>query len=224
MNGTCKPMAPLLQPRAYHASFRIGDNIYVAGGSLTREQNCSSTAEKYDVRKNSWSSIAILPLAVRSLAGCSFNGRGFVSGGERNIRTNNVLVTKQFLEYMPESNSWEERTSMLNARSSHSMTACGNRIYVFGGCDPCNAFEMYSTVTYEWTVLQAPNIPHVRHTVMIVHNDDLMVVGGHYPLLGDWEFSNEILRYDTKSKVWKSSVKVDFDIVDATAALMKLSI
>lgn len=55
-----------------YASCAIGSKLYIAGGHVSNEWDCTTNARVYDTTTDTWSSIALVPnAAVGAAAGCT---------------------------------------------------------------------------------------------------------------------------------------------------------
>ena len=142
-----KSMAPLPAPRQHAGSAVYGDKIYYIGGQTGHDSNLATSklVHRYDPLTDTWAQVADLPVPSGA------NGRGHISssvvvvddrilvlGGETvhgSGRTNMVSA------YTPATNTWQNLTSLPQARYSGVAALLGKDIYYTGGSN--------SSITYK---------------------------------------------------------------------------
>src|SRR5918999_5426286 len=76
-NGTSMPTS-----RSEITATIIGDNIYVIGG-LDKSGNVLDTVEVYNIKNDSWKTVAPLPQPLHHTTASNFDGKIYVIGGFR---------------------------------------------------------------------------------------------------------------------------------------------
>ncbi|OCQ23705.1 hypothetical protein A7985_07115 [Pseudoalteromonas luteoviolacea] len=136
--------------RSSAASAVIGDKIYVIGGRVTSADNKNvRDVEVYDVKKDTWTTVAPLPVASGGLSASVLDNKIIVSGGEvfgpnSNWRAGQAF--KQVWSYDPVNDTWTSLHDMPTPRHGHGMVTLNNTLYVIGGAAKVGPQETLSSV------------------------------------------------------------------------------
>jgi len=160
-------LAPMREPRQETAVAELDGKIYVVGGLAGR----ANANEIYDVRTNTWSLGANLPVDTDHAWAVSFDERVYVGGG----RSNRVF------SYDPTTAGWTEVASSTYPHGGTPAAAViGGRIYVAGGGGAGMAgteLEVYDPAVNRWSTL-APMTCARNHTAGGAIDGKLYVAGG----------------------------------------------
>lgn len=120
-------------PRTQLAFAADGQGRAYAFGGLNEEQQVLSSAERYDVASDTWSSIASLPSArVGATAAADILGHIYVFGG--GTSNSAASVTSTAYRYDVAANSWTSIAAMpVAVRSAVAVTGPNGKLYVLGG-------------------------------------------------------------------------------------------
>lgn len=136
--------------RSSAASAVIGNQIYVIGGrSYSPELKNLSYAEVYDVKEDSWSPIAPLPISAAGLAATVYKGKLIVSGGEAFTKQEGKLVGETFdtiWQYDPNSDQWQNIGKLPTPRHGHGSVTLNEQMYIIGGAAKAGAQETLLSV------------------------------------------------------------------------------
>jgi len=132
------------------ASVVIGNQIYVIGGrSYSPDLQNLSYAEVYDVKTDSWTPIAPLPIAAAGLSATVHNGKIIVAGGEAFTMKSGKRIGSTFdsvWQYDPNLNQWQEIGKMPTARHGHGSVTLNEQVYIIGGAAKAGAQDTLSSV------------------------------------------------------------------------------
>ncbi|ESN92706.1 hypothetical protein HELRODRAFT_185150 [Helobdella robusta] len=169
---------PLSKMPTQRASFYLGEingSLYAVAGCRSDDGHRSvatSIVEKYIPEENRWYKLAPLPTAVYDLAGCTYGGDLYVSGG--NIIIDGVnRKAKELWMYDPTFEGWLAKAPMLTARGRHVMACFSNKLIAIGGQSIfSNLFdgEIYDCETNQWTCILSLKKPVCSSTYAIVDN------------------------------------------------------
>ncbi len=120
--------SPLPTPRQEVAHAVLNGKIYVPGG-LAAGGTGSTVVDVFDPASNSWLSAAPLPEPLHHLGLATANSKLYVLGG---YVGNSFIATDHVYEFDPDSNSWQQKSSMLVARGAHIAIAFEGKIFVMG--------------------------------------------------------------------------------------------
>ena len=109
----------------------IGNNIYVIGG-LDKSGKVLDTVEVYDIKNDSWKTVASLPQPLHHTTASTFNGKIYVIGGSSTPITNWIPSTKLFI-YDPIMDKLIEGKSTPIARGSTAANFVNGILYIIGG-------------------------------------------------------------------------------------------
>ncbi|XP_078000045.1 kelch-like protein 32 [Glandiceps talaboti] len=186
----------------------VADNkLYAVGGIVQRNKRnriLTKSVEKYDPEDNSWSYQSPYCTELYGLAGATFNGKLYTSGG----KAGNTCYDK-LLCYSPDVNSWENKSPMrTRGVYGHSMMTIDERIYVIGGksvsqtsfsVDHLGVFK-YDPLIDEWEfVTRIPKLSIIRYSRATAYGCNIYIIRQRRC---QWNESKFILVYDVKMKTW----------------------
>ena len=137
------------------AAVTMGKYIYLIGGMSMQERTEVKTVQRYDVEKQSWSSVADMREPRYELTAVNYKNKYiFVFGGIDGSFHRECLKTVE--RYDPLVDRWSYVTSMHQPRSSAFAFLHNERIYVIGGerfkDDAPSDCELYDPLRDEWEV------------------------------------------------------------------------
>lgn len=187
-----KKLAPIASgPRQEHAVAAIDGRVYIiAGVEANRTGGFFTTnrVEVYHTRRDIWTEVESLPVALNHANAVSIHDKiyvvGALSGGDIWRAVPNIY------RYDPSQNRWTELAPMPNGteRGSAVVAVQGTSIYLAGGMraldpqpggyqDTVDTVSSYDTETGRWTAL--PSLPRRRdHAGGAIVNGTFYVLGG----------------------------------------------
>lgn len=104
--------------------------LYLIGGTIATDDQCTNTVAVFDFGTNTWGSAASMS-SDRCGPGATVaaDGRIYVAGGANDAGTALASVES----YDPVSNTWRAEPSLSHARQTPALVRVGDRIYAIGG-------------------------------------------------------------------------------------------
>jgi N-acetylneuraminic acid mutarotase len=163
----------------------LDDKIFAMGGEdIASGGGQKDTVEIYDIATDQWikNDIPPLPLALDHTASVIYDGKIYVVGGflEHKVPTDKLFI------YDPQTNEWQEGTSLPSPRGAMGAEFVDGILYVVGGVNashiPVNTNLAYDPKTDTWTT-KSP-MPTARHHLQtVVVDGKIFALGGR--ILGD---------------------------------------
>jgi N-acetylneuraminic acid mutarotase len=183
----------------------IGDNIYIIGG-LDKSGKVLDIVEVYNIKNDSWKTVAPLPQPLHHTTASNFNGKIFVIGGYSTppYPIKNWIPSNKLFIYDPIMDKWLEGKSMPTARGSTSANFVNGILYVTGGIGLSKVLdvnEAYNPLSNEWTSKSSMPTPR-HHAGSAVVDDEVFVIGGRILDLAPIVNININERYDPKEDKW----------------------
>jgi len=186
-----KVLAPIGRgPRQEHSVTAVGSKVYVLGGIYTADGVTTTTnrVEVYDTRRDTWSEVAPLPVAMNHPNVATVGGRIYVLGGLSGGASWQALGDS--FVYEPRTNHWTALPPMPRSleRGSAAIGVRGTKIYLAGGMrtltpgpgglqDTVDTVSSYDVITRRWATL--PTLPEARdHVGGAIVGDVFYVLGG----------------------------------------------
>ena len=190
-------------PRTEVTATIIGDdNIYVIGG-LDKSGKVLDTVEVYNIKNDTWKTVAPLPQPLHHTAASNFNDKIYVIGGSSSPIDNWIPSNKLFI-YDPIEDKWIEGKPMPTARGAINANFVNEILYVIGGYGSSQIVdvnEAYDPLSNEWISKSSMPTPR-HHAASAVVDDQLFVIGGRtvglYPIVN----TNITERYDPIEDKW----------------------
>jgi N-acetylneuraminic acid mutarotase len=127
---------PLPSTINHQAGVALNGKLYSIGGMIDKQENTGnqSTVRVYDPATRQWTLAKSLPVGRAHIGPATFirNGRIVLAGG--NI--NGTDITRDVLEYNPDTNTWSNLTPLPAARKSSNAAFINGKIVVIGGNNP----------------------------------------------------------------------------------------
>jgi N-acetylneuraminic acid mutarotase len=192
--------ATMPTPRAEITATNIGDDIYVIGG-FDESGDTSDVVEIYNVKNNSWISIAPMPQAVHHAAAASYDGKIYVVGG---FISREWIPSDQLFIYDPIKDQWTEGNTMPTPRGALNALFVNGTLYAIGGHAGDRTFntnEAYDPVTNTW--ISKTSMPTGRnHAASAAVDNKIYVVGGRTVGISARVNVNVNEMYDTQTGKW----------------------
>jgi len=115
--------------RSYVAAAELGGRIYVAGGMFGASGTRLDRVQRFDPRRELWTTLPRLPEPIRAGAGAAMKDVFVVIGG-----TTPSGGGRQVYAYAPGS-GWRKHDPLPRRLYNHAAVSTGDRIYVLGGYD-----------------------------------------------------------------------------------------
>ncbi len=169
--------------RAETGAARVGAKIYVACG-FQDGLNPSKEAFAYTPGKNTWETIASVPVAMHHTAMASAGGKLYVMGGVINGQggphPNGAEWTgsTNAFEYDPAKDAWKTIKTLPHSTAAAGVASLGGKIYVIGGIDidgiALDLVQEYNPATDTWAARAV--MPTKREHVAVAVLDSLIYV------------------------------------------------
>jgi len=187
------------------AAVAFNGRIYLFGGYIYGGMNCTSAAESYDPKADSWTDIASMPTPRATLTAAEAKGKIYVMGGYNDYSEQTLDVVEA---YDPAKNTWETKAPLPLPMSFMKAVSLNGKIYVTGGSSssyyPLNTLYMYNPQTDSWIQKASMNTARYEHGAVVL-NGKIYVFGGvnidiyGYPV---YLSSGEV--YDPATNTWSS--------------------
>ncbi|XP_022907477.2 ring canal kelch homolog [Onthophagus taurus] len=192
--GTIKTIKSTPKPRG-----NTSEVLLIMGGySLEAE----GTFEYYDIKKQSWSKLFMMPLRKRGTHCVLVNNKVYVIGRCDVTRPINVITEFDFV-----TNSWLDSIAMITSRTYYGIGVLNNFVYAVGGCNSegrLNSAEKFDVKAKKWVSIAT--MSNRRSCVSIgVFNEFLCAIGG----FGEHNLPiKSVEYYDSKIDVWKKGCEL----------------
>ena len=187
------------------AAVAFNGKVYLFGGYTYGGMNCTSAAESYDPKADSWTNIASMPTSRADLTAAEAKGKIYVMGGYNDYSEQTLDVVEA---YDPAKNTWETKAPLPLPMSFMKAVSLNGKIYVTGGYSssyyPLNTLYMYNPQTDSWIQKASMNTARYEHGAVVL-NGKIYVFGGvnidiyGYPV---YLSSGEV--YDPATNTWSS--------------------
>nr|WP_252735784.1 kelch repeat-containing protein [Aestuariibacter sp. A3R04] len=167
--------APLPYPTRINTAVRLGDKIYVMGGShwdwQTKALKRTNLMSVYDINADTWSFAPPMPTG-KATSAVTYEGKIYVAGGYTGEEKLDV-----FEQFDPVTNSWTSLPAMPMKLSAHTTTVWRNYLLSFGDFDAQDIVWAYNFTTKQWREIELP-VMGVRHSKAVSIGDTVYLVGG----------------------------------------------
>jgi N-acetylneuraminic acid mutarotase len=194
-------LAPAALARTEVAAARIGRSIYVVGGFERDSGATSAAVERYDIRRNRWSRVRSMPLALNHATAVAHRGDLYVHGGYTGA-SDLSAPTGALLRFDPERGRWRRLPSSPTPRAAHALAAIGGRLYAAGGANDSGSLrslEIYDLERRSWAGGPSfPFGPARNHTTGVAAGGRFYVIAGRAG-----ENFTAVERYNPRRRVWE---------------------
>ncbi|MDW0176717.1 MAG: kelch repeat-containing protein [Nitrososphaeraceae archaeon] len=192
--------AAMSTARSEITATNIGDDIYVIGG-FDLSGDALDVVEVYNVKNDSWKSIAPLPKPLHHTAATSYGGKIYVVGG---FISAEWIPSNQLFIYDPIKNEWTEGKPMPTPRGALTSIFVNGNLYALGGQDEegiLNINEAYDPITDRW-ISKTPMPTGRHHAASATVDNKIYVSGGR--IAGSSPLVNVNINemYDTETEKW----------------------
>ena len=163
------------QRRSYTASAEISGRIYVAAGMVGESGRPLNVLERFDPRREEWSTLTPLPEAFSAGAGARLGERMYVVGGD-SPRANG----RQVFAFDPARQRWTGEPPLPARRTNLAAVGLDGKLYAIGGLDPIQPVRtvfVFDPSMRRWSRV-AP-LPKALHAIAAVDfHGEIWVLGG----------------------------------------------
>lgn len=164
------PKASMLFPKSNFSLAYVLGKIYCFGG-LSVNQHPSEIIESYDIARNQWKYMGMMPTTLVDLATVVHNSVIYVLGGRTGVGAHNTTM-----KYEPKTCEWTTLSGMPTPRFNFGACVVDDEIYAVGGQvythinrtinrDALPSVEIYSILHNQWR--QGPELPTAMYNVGI---------------------------------------------------------
>lgn len=186
-NWVSKPSLQIA--RSGHSASVVGRKIYVLGGNWTLD-----SMESYDIDSETWSSETPMNTPRNSHTSCVHDEKIYAFGG----RNDNTPVTEVEM-YDPSTGVWSVKASNSKLSFGVSCVTVGDDIYVIGGANNENGYEIYNTLTDTWTYSGSLSSTMRYGFSASLIDEKIYLIGGY-----NYKTTVEIFDPNTESLITKS--------------------
>jgi hypothetical protein len=186
---------PMANRRSYVAAAEIAGRIYVAGGMFGNAGTRLDRVQRFDPRRETWTTLPRLPEPVRAGAGAARGRKFMVLGG-----TTEDGGGQQVFVYDVAGGRWREGPALPRVLYNHSAVTVGDRVFVLGGYDTEGA-ELRTVYVLEGSRWRsAAPLPRPVHAFgAVVFRGEIWVIGGRR---GERQL-REVWIYDPAGGRWR---------------------
>ncbi|VDO43771.1 unnamed protein product [Haemonchus placei] len=185
----------------------LDDHFYAIGGCVDFSGESVDIVERYDVRRNEWTSAAPMGSRRARLTVSVLDGCLYAVGGDSNGAVLNTVerwISFNLLD--PRVGRWEEVCPMLAARNSHGSAVLSGELYAAGGfnehSERLSSSEKYDPRTNKWTSVADMSCGRVGLGLAAVN-------GKLYAIDGNGDKSVEV--FDPKTNQWEHHSNTNCD-------------
>jgi N-acetylneuraminic acid mutarotase len=172
-----RPLHDSILSRSEVGAARIGRFIYVVGGFVAPLQT-TGAVERYDIKRDRWSRVTSMPIAVNHPAVAALKGRLFVYGGYTDSSFGPVTGALQV--YRPRKGSWKLLPSSPTPRAAAALVQYGGpKLYAIGGANSGGALgtvEVFDLLQGAWH--RNPPLSVAREHIAAAYADGSIYVFG----------------------------------------------
>jgi N-acetylneuraminic acid mutarotase len=209
--GTWSTKARMPFPRSFFGAAANDGILYAVGGSFSDETgvHASRNLQAYDLRTNTWSARAPIPVPWAWGNGATFvNGKLYICGG----------YSKALYVYDPATNRWTRKADMPQVTGYGSQGVIAGQLYVYFGGSTSNegAFFRYNPATNTWKRL--PTAPPGRGEMAAAG-----VIGGRFYVAGgqsDYSPVPYTFVYDPATNAWRARAPMPMALTGLASAVI----
>ena len=139
VTNTWEDVTEISRDRSFFAACSFMDSIYIVGGVVG--YSSTNTCVEFCTKTLKWHNISNMN-GERTKAACTvFEGRVVVSGGFRNLNSNDISNTVEAYDHV--ANAWFKLPDMIERRYCHKSVSVKNKLFLVGGVsvDTCEVFN-----------------------------------------------------------------------------------
>ena len=183
---------PMPTARAYTATVSTEHALIVAGGSHI--DKCVNIVEVMDIITKQWTTSRPLPLQLWFLTGVACGDRLYLAGGLTGLQSlSQAVLTCSLTDLLPPLGATQHAFSLADKSGvwkgacslpvySSTLTKLGGHLLAIGGKDISGTFKRniyrYNPITDSWYVISQMKNERARSFAVVLHEDQLVVVGG----------------------------------------------
>ncbi|XP_063811834.1 kelch-like protein 34 [Pseudophryne corroboree] len=209
----------MLEKRA-EFSCCVVDNYIFAVGGRDSQQSIHSSAEFYDINRDTWTKSKELPFKIHGQASAVHNNIIYISGGKLAGQVNSIKDVYSFNKLVGQ---WRKQAPMTIARFGHQMATVNNAIFTFLGIyEPFSDIEKYDPLHNQWTRLRPMTFDRFCYGLVVVEQTVLLLGGKK------WQDSQEvathnIVGYDAENDCWEEICSLAFPFCGLKCDVLQLS-
>ena len=206
-------VASMISERYAHAAAALGGTLYAMGGCDFESDASSSEAEMFDPGANRWQALPRMLTPREFFAAAAVAGKIYAIGGTNGEADIPSDAVEAYDPYTVEAHSWTRLASLPVARSHHTATVVGGKIYVLGGCKPYfedgsdddsdddddECAHVYDPAVDSWQQIAAMPTARWSHSAAVLHGK-IYVTGGQ--LSSTAEYTDAVEVYDPAADTW----------------------
>ncbi len=157
--------------RRYIAAAEVDGSVYAAGGMVGETGRPLAVFQRYDPRKDEWTTLEPLPRPVRAAAAAAVDDTIYVTGGQPDGR--------RVYAYTIGGGHWREVAPLPASRFNHAAVALDGVLYVLGGFTDAEHDEVwaYDPLRDSWMHVTRLREP-VHAFGAVVFRGEIWVLGG----------------------------------------------
>ncbi|XP_074662275.1 kelch repeat and BTB domain-containing protein 2-like isoform X2 [Tubulanus polymorphus] len=226
--------APMLFPKANFSLACVDNKLYCFGG-LTVNQHPTEIVERYDIAKNKWSYVGMMPTKLVDLSTVTHGNLIYLIGGRTGVGAHNVLIS-----YNHRNNEWVPLAGMPTPRFHFGAIVIDDEIYTVGGQiyshtsrsilrEALTAVEIYNIEKDQWR--HGPELPvPMCHVGLLWLDNDIYACGTAMPSPNAPQDQKNIVvyrlqRYASEWECWEDDLCDirDYKCITAKIQTRKLS-
>ena len=202
-------VASMISERYAHATAVLGGMLYVMGGcDIELDDVSRAEAEMYDPGADRWQALPSMLTPREFFAAAAVAGKIYAIGGTNGAADIPSDAVEAYDPYTVEAQAWTRVASLPVARSHHTATVVGGKIYVLGGAKPYSEDDsdnddrcahVYDPAVDSWQQLAAMPTVRFSHSAAVLHGK-IYVTGGQLSSTANYTDAVEV--YDPAADTW----------------------
>jgi N-acetylneuraminic acid mutarotase len=226
--GTWEEVSPMFSHGTSHTATKLRDGRVLVVGGCYGSGLHSDSVEIFDPTTNTWEATASLSRKrCGHTATLLADGQVLIVGGDGHTGfgfENSAEI------YDPTNRTWKTTGSMAQTRTLHQATLLADgRVLVVGGMKadngrniPLNTAEVYNPSTGLWSSAGSMSQSRILHTVTLLPNGKVLVIGGMNSYEGPAEsYLSSVEVYDPTNNQWQQVAPLSVPRRSHTATLLE---